>query len=64
MIAGLFQKVKEILTGNKFEKEDEEGRGFQRAVQRHDVVMCRKGLVDGCLRKLCDEFFLIKVGLG
>jgi hypothetical protein len=49
MIAGLFQKVKEILTGNKFEKEDEEGRGFQRAVQRHDVVMCRKGLVDGCL---------------
>jgi hypothetical protein len=32
MIAGLFQKAKEILTGNEFEKEDEKGRGLQRPV--------------------------------
>jgi hypothetical protein len=41
--------VKEILTGNEFEKEDEEGRGLQGPVQRHNVGMDRKGLVDGRL---------------
>jgi hypothetical protein len=49
MIASLFQKVEEILTGNEFEKEKEKGRRFQRAVQRDNVGMHRNGLVDGGL---------------
>jgi hypothetical protein len=28
MIASLFKKIEQILTGNVFEKEKEEGRGF------------------------------------
>ena len=39
MIAGLLQKVEQILTGNKFEKEV--CRGFQRAIQRDNVGVHR-----------------------
>ena len=49
MIASLFKKIEQILTGNVFEKEKEEGRGFQRAMQRDNVRMRRNRLVDGCL---------------
>jgi hypothetical protein len=49
MIASLFKKVEQILTGNVFEKEKKESRGFQRAMQRDNVGMNRNGLVDGRL---------------
>ncbi len=49
MAASPFKKVEQILTGNVFEKEKEEGRSFQRAVQRGNVGMHRNGLVDGRL---------------
>ncbi len=49
MIASLFKKVEEILTGNVFEKEKKEGWSFQRAMQRDNVGMHRNRLVDGRL---------------
>lgn len=49
MIASLFKKVEQILTGNIFEKEKEEGGSFQRAMQRDNVGVHRNGLVDGSL---------------
>jgi hypothetical protein len=64
MIAGLFKKVEQILARDVFEKEKNEGWGFQCAMQRDNVVMHRNGLVNGRLRKLCVEFFLIQIGFG
>ena len=49
MIASLLKKVEQILAGNVFEKEKEECRGLQRAMQRDNVGMHRNGLVDGRL---------------
>jgi hypothetical protein len=64
MIAGLLQKVEEILTGNKFEKEKEKRRSFQRAIQGDNVGVRGNGLMNRCLCELGNEFFFIKVGLG
>src|SRR5216684_6458349 len=49
MIAGLFKKVEQILARDVFEKEKNEGWGFQRAMQRDNVGMHRNGLVNGRL---------------
>jgi hypothetical protein len=63
VIASLFQKVEQILTGYVFEKKEKKVRGLQRAMQRDNVGMHRHGLVDGRLCQLY-EFFLIKIGFG
>jgi hypothetical protein len=49
VIASLFQKVEQILTGYVFEKKEKKVRGLQRAMQRDNVGMHRHGLVDGRL---------------
>ena len=41
MIAGLLQKVEQILSGNKFEKEKEVRRSFQGTIQRDNVGVSR-----------------------
>ena len=40
MIAGLFQKIEEVLTGNEFKQE--EGKGFRRAMQHNNIRIDQK----------------------
>ena len=57
MIAGLLQKIKKILTRNKFEKEEKERRSFQCTIQGDNVGMGRNGLMNGRLDVVTNVFF-------
>jgi len=39
MVAGLFQKVKEVLAGDVFEKEEQEGGGLKGTMKSDNVGM-------------------------
>ena len=44
-VAGLFEEIKEVLSGGVFENEEEEGRGLESAVQGDDIWVGRERLV-------------------
>jgi hypothetical protein len=60
----LFQKVKEVLAGNVFEKQKEVRRGLEGAVERDNVRVGGQRLVDRGLEQLRAQCVLVKIGLG
>ena len=45
MVAGLFEKIKKVFTGDKLEKEKQERRGLEGAMKCDDVGVGRNGVV-------------------
>jgi hypothetical protein len=50
MVTGLFQKVKEILAGDIFEKEKQEGGSLKGAMKSDNIGMQMQRLMNGNLR--------------
>jgi hypothetical protein len=61
MIAGLLQKVEEILSGDVFQQQEQEGFGLKGTMQSDDIWVRMKRLMNGDLWHLSGQSFLVKV---
>ena len=51
MVAGLFEEIEKIFTGDKLEEEKQERTGLEGTMKSDDVGVCREGLMNRSLGK-------------